>query len=111
MSEKELYDALENARKDLEKNVLAPRGDSCLRYVIKVLEDKKVQEHFIRHLKDEYFQGFSCHPFVIEDVVVVFTFVCKPPRICFVAPAFAVIYNLGTKTVTRIIDPYIHAPP
>ena len=89
MSEKELYDALENARKDLEKYVVRPTSItySCLRHVIEVLKDKKVQEHFICHLKDEYFQGFSCHSFVIEEVKVVFTFVCKPPRICFVAPA------------------------
>jgi hypothetical protein len=109
MSEKELYDALENARKDLEKYVVRPTSItySCLRHVIEVLKDKKVQEHFICHLKDEYFQGFSCHSFVIEEVKVVFTFVCKPPRICFVAPAFAVNYDLGTQTVTGITDPYI----
>jgi hypothetical protein len=103
MSKEELYNALENARKDLEKHV----GGSCLGYVIEVLKDKKVQETFITHLRDEDFQSFSCHPFAIEAVTVVFLFRCRPPRICIVAPAFAAHYDLGTKTVTGITDPYI----
>jgi hypothetical protein len=109
MSDKELYNNLENARNDLE-NLLKPRprGDSCSRYVLEVLKDKKVQEAFVGHINnDEAFQGFSCYPFAIEGIMVVFTFQCKPPRICIVAPAFAAHYDLGTKTVTGITDPYI----
>jgi hypothetical protein len=108
MSEKELYNALENARKDLEKHLLRPRGDSCSRYVLEVLKDKKVQEAFIGHIKnDEDFESFSCHPFAIEGIIVVFTFRCRAPRICIVAPAFAAHYDLGTQTITGITDPYI----
>ena len=45
MSEKELHDALQNARNDLKKQLVKPvHGDSCIRYVLEVLEDPKVQE-------------------------------------------------------------------
>jgi hypothetical protein len=108
MSEEELYSALENARNDLEKQVSKPLpGDSCIRYVIEVLRDKKVREAFVRHLKDEDFQSFSCDPSHIEEILVVFTFRCRPPKVCIVAPAFAAHYHLVSQTVTGITDPYI----
>jgi hypothetical protein len=110
MSQQELLKAFERARRDLETQLARPHhGDSCLRYVLEVLKDKRVQKAFIGHLNnDEDFQSFSCHPFVIEGITVVFTFRCRPPRICIVAPAFAAHYDLGTQTVTGITDPYIH---
>lgn len=108
MSEKELYSALENARNDLEKQVSKPvPGDSCLRYVLEVLRDKKVVEAFIRHLRDEDYQSYSCQPLHIEEILIVFMFRCRPPRICIVAPAFAAHYSLVSQTVTGITDPYI----
>lgn len=111
MSDKELHNALENARKELEKHVSGRKCDSCLSYAAEVLKDKRVQEAFIGHLNsDEDFQSLSCYPFVIEGVTVVFTFRCRPPRICIVAPAFAANYDLGTQTVTGVIDPYIPVP-
>jgi hypothetical protein len=107
MSEKELFSALENATSDLEKQVSRPfPGDPCIRYVYEVLKDKKVREAFIRHLKEEDFQSYSCHSEHIEDIVVVFTFRCRPPKICIVAPAFCVHYHLGSHTVT-VTDPCI----
>lgn len=107
MSEKELRSALENARNDLKKQLMRPvHGDSCIRYVFEVLEDPKVQEAFVRHLKDEDFQSFSCQSLELE-IVVVFIFRCRPPKICIVAPAFAVHYNIISQTVTGIEDPYI----
>jgi hypothetical protein len=102
-----LYSALENARNDLEKQVSKPmHGDSCLRYVMEVLKHEKVRKAFIRHLKNEDFQSFSCDSQHIEEILVVFMFRCRPPKICIVAPAFAAVYHLGSQTVT-VIDPYI----
>jgi hypothetical protein len=108
MSEKELHSALENARNDLEKQLSKPLpGDSCLRYVIEVLKDGRVWEAFIRHLKDEDYQSTSCRPTHREEILVVFTFRCRPPKICIVAPAFAAHYDLVKQIVTGITDPYI----
>lgn len=107
MSENELYNALEIARNDLKKQLMKPvHGDSCIRYAFEVLEEQKVQEAFIRHLKDEDFQSFSCQSLELE-IIVVFTFRCRPPKICIVAPAFAVHYNIITQKITGIEDPYI----
>ncbi len=106
MSEGELRSSLENARIDLKNQLMRPvHGDSCIRYVLEVLEDPKVQDAFIRHLKDEDFQSFSCQPLELE-IVVVFIFRCRPPKICIVAPAFAVHYNIITHEIS-IEDPYI----
>ena len=78
MSEKELHDALQNARNDLKKQLVKPvHGDSCIRYVLEVLEDPKVQEAFVRHLLNEDFQSFSCRPLELE-ILVEFIFRCKP---------------------------------
>jgi hypothetical protein len=110
MSETELSNALENARKDLEKLVAMPAIDPCLRHVFDVFKDEKVREHFIKHIKEEDFQSFSCHPFAIEGITVVFLFRCRPPRICIVAPAFCVHYDLRTQSVTSISDPCIFGP-
>ena len=107
MSEEELHNALQNARNDLKKQLMKPvHGDSCIRYVVEVLEDPKVQEAFVHHLKNEDFQTFSCRPLELE-ILVEFIFRCKPPKICIVAPAFAAHYNIITQTVTGIEDPYI----
>jgi len=107
MSEEELHNALQNARNDLKKQLMKPvHGDSCIRYVLEVLEELKVQEAFVRHLKNEDFQSFSCRPLELE-ILVEFIFRCKPPKICIVALAFAVHYNIITQTVTGIEDPYI----
>jgi hypothetical protein len=105
MSEKELHNALQNATNDLKKQLMKPvHGDSCIRYVVEVLEDPKVQAVFVRHLINEDFQSYSCRPLELE-IIVEFIFRCKPPKFCIVAPAFAVHYNIITKTIT-IEDPY-----
>ena len=106
MSEAELRNAFESARIDLEKQLARPvHGDPCVRYVLEVLKDPKVQEAFLRHLKDENFVSFSCKPLELE-IIVVFIFACRPPKVCIVAPAFAAHYNIITKTIT-VEDPYI----
>jgi hypothetical protein len=107
MSEEELSNALQNATNDLKKQLMKPvHGDSCIRYVVEVLEDPKVQDAFVRHLKNEYFLSFSCRSLELE-ILVEFIFQCKPPKICIVAPAFAVHYNIISHTVKGIEDPYI----
>jgi hypothetical protein len=112
MSETELYNALENARKDLEKHVKGyagkSGGDFCSRYAVEVLKDSKVQAAFVKHISnnEEDFRELTCHPFGIDGVEVVFRFQCRPPKICIIAPAFAVQYDPMTKTVGQITDPY-----
>jgi hypothetical protein len=113
MSEENLNRALENARQDLEKYVKEPGPyDFCFKYALEVLYDKKVQEHFLKHFKEEDWGQLTCHPGLgREIIVVVFTFRCRPPKICIVPPAFAVHYNIVTKTVVDIIDPYVYGGP
>jgi hypothetical protein len=107
MSEAKLYNALENARQDLEKYVREYGKDFCSRYAVEVLKDKRVQEAFIKHLSnDEDFRDLTCHPFGIDGVEIVFRFQCRPPKICIIAPAFAVQYDPMTHSVGKVIDPY-----
>src|SRR5829696_3984140 len=108
MSETELFNTLENARKDLENLVVIPRGDLCPKFAVEVLKNTKVQQAFISHIRNnEDFSNLTCHPFGRDAVQIVFTFRCRAPRICIVAPAFAVHYDPLTQSVGEITDPYI----
>jgi hypothetical protein len=107
MSKKELYDALEYATKGVEKYVKETGKDFCLKYAFEALKDKRVKDAFIKHVTDnEDFHDLTCHPFGIDGIEIVFRFQCRAPKICIIAPAFAVQYDIMTKTVGQIIDPY-----
>jgi hypothetical protein len=107
MSERKLYNYLESARQDLEKHVGDFGDDFCLKSAIEVLRDKRVQEAFVKHIgNEEDFRDLTCHPFGRDGVEIVFRFQCRAPRICIIAPAFAVQYDIMTHTVGQVIDPY-----
>lgn len=107
MSETKLYDELDKSRLDLEKYA-KEFDDDCTNYVVKILKDKRVQEAFVKHIRsEEDFVGPSCHGFGRDSIEIVFRFQCRAPRICIIAPAFAVQYDPMTGTIIQIIDPYI----
>jgi hypothetical protein len=107
MSETKIYNSLERARKGLEEYVEKTGGNLCPRYAVEVLKDQKVQSAFVTHISNEEdFNNLKCQPFGIDGVQIVFYFRCRAPKICIIAPAFAVQYDPMTKTVGNIIDPY-----
>jgi hypothetical protein len=108
MSETELYNSLETARHDLENHIGEFGDDSCLKNAIEVLRDKRVQAAFVKHIgNSEDFRDLTCHGFGRDGIEIVFRFQCRAPRICILAPAFAVQYQFMTHTVEQIIDPYL----
>jgi hypothetical protein len=107
MSETKIYDELDKSRQDLER-FAKESDDSCTKYVFEILVDKRVQESFVNHIVNgEDFVGFSCHGFGRDSTEIVFRFQCRAPRICIIAPAFAVQYDPMTKSIIQIIDPYL----
>lgn len=111
-SEEKLYNALESARQGLEKHVREGRPfNFCWRFAFDALKDETVQKAFVKHISsDEDFRELTCHGFGIDSVEIVFRFQCRLPKICLIPPAFAVQYDIVSKSVIKIIDPYIGPP-
>lgn len=102
-----MYDALENARHELERYVKEIGKDFCLRYALEAFKDDRVRKAFIKHIiNSEDFRDLTCHPFGIDGIEIVFRFQCRAPKICLIAPSFAVQYDIITHTVGQVIDPY-----
>jgi hypothetical protein len=107
MSETDLYNELESARQGLEKYVKEVGKDFCLRYALETFKDKKVRESFVKHIgNNEDFRDLTCHGVGRDAIEIVFRFQCRAPKICIVAPAFAVQYDIMTRTVIQAIDPF-----
>lgn len=107
MEETKLYSDLKNSIQDLEK-YSKEFDHGCAKNAVAVLKDQKVQQSFVKHIDwEEDFVGLSCHGFGKDSIEIVFRFQCRAPRICIIAPAFAVQYDPMTSTIIQIIDPYV----
>lgn len=102
-----LEKAIESADRLLEMGSVSP----CLKETLLALKDKKVQEHFIRHVSDsESFRTAYClgGASIPEQSRIIFEFNCVMPKVCLVAPRFMVTLNVITGKVEQVDDP---APP
>jgi hypothetical protein len=107
MIKKDLYDELVSSIQNLE-DYSKKFDHTCAKNAVVVLKDQRVQEAFLKHIiQDEDFVGLSCHGFGIDSIEIVFRFQCRAPRICIIAPAFAVRYDPMTSTIIEILDPFV----
>ena len=96
MSETKISSELDKSLQDLE-TYCTKYDIGCIKNAVVVLKDQKIpRQTFIKHiLQDEDFVGVTCHGFGIDSIEIVFRFQCRAPRICLIAPAFAVQYDIS----------------
>ena len=105
MSNQTIYQELKNGIEDLQKNIDKFAPTACEKVAIEVLKDTKVQDAFVELISQDYvFHQLSCERFGIDQTRVVFMFACKPPKICFIHPGFAVIYDHSLHQVVGEIE-------
>ena len=103
MSEKSLYQEIEKGIGDLERSIEKFPPAACERTVLKVLQDKKVREAIVKELSDHdmYLQSVKCEG-EHDQIKVIFTFECIPPKMCFLAHIITVTYDASTGKVVGI---------
>jgi hypothetical protein len=102
-SEKSLYQELEKGIGELKHSIEKFPLDACERTVLKVLQDKKVQEAIVKEFSDHdmYLQSVKCEG-EHDQIKVIFTFECIPPKMCFLAHIITVTYDASTGKVVGI---------
>jgi hypothetical protein len=109
MDEKKTRELLDKEITKL-KEVSVTSTNDCIVAEYIAISDKSVQEKFLHKISDGYiFKGIRCLSGISipETRRVEFLFDCPSGVFCFIPPSFMVIVNMITKTVEKIVDPYL----
>lgn len=109
MDEKKTRELLDKEITKL-KEVSVTSTNDCIVAQYIAISDKSVQEKFLHKISEGYiFKGIRCLSGISipETRRVEFLFDCPSGVFCFIPPSFLVIVNMITKTVEKIVDPYL----
>lgn len=96
------------------KDAALTSSNTCMTSLVLAITDKAVQDLFVQKLKDDnVFKGIRCLSGlgIPEYRRVEFHFECKEGAFCLVPTSFLVIVDIVSKTVFKIVDPYLGIDP